>query len=78
MTSRLIGWKAIADFLGLSVSATKMLFHRSGVRLPKIGSQGRTSCVYLDKGQLFSHTIKSGIRALNPKSNRIPVSTRAN
>ncbi len=58
-----IGWKSIANYFGVSEWTVKNLFRRSGVKLPKIGTKGRTSPVYMIKGSILSATLKLGFEA---------------
>lgn len=58
-----VGWKAIAEDLGLSVWKAKMMFRRAGVQLPKLALRGRTSPVYMVRTQLLRVVLRLGIRA---------------
>lgn len=62
---KIIGWKAIAEYLGVSAWAVKKAFLRAGIKLPKIAGRGRTSPVYLVKGQLLSAVLRAGFNAPN-------------
>ncbi len=59
--NKIIGWKAIAEYLGMSEAGAKMMFRRAGVTLSKTGTNGRTSRVYLLKSQLFSNALSRGL-----------------
>lgn len=59
----IIGWKDIARFLGVSESTVKRAFRKAGIKLPKIGRKGRTSPVYLIRGNILSVTLKLGFQA---------------
>lgn len=43
---RIIGWKAIADALGLNVDAAKKRLHRAGLAFPKLYPEAANSPVY--------------------------------
>jgi len=59
----IIGWKAIADFFGVTEGRLKMTFRRAGVKLPKLGSKGKTSPVYIVRDSILSNTLKLGFQA---------------
>lgn len=59
----IIGWKAISTYLGVTEWKAKNAFRRAGIQLPKIGAKGRTSSVYLLRGNILSATLKLGFQA---------------
>jgi hypothetical protein len=49
---RIVGWKAIADALGIDVWTLKHALYRADLRLPKLKPDSRTSPVYTSRRTL--------------------------
>lgn len=52
MSDRIVGWKAIASELGISVYAAKHVFYRAGLRLAKLRPSSRNSDVWITRKAL--------------------------
>ena len=59
---QIVGWKAIAREIGVTVDRLRGWLRGAGIRLPKVG-RGRNAPVYLVWGEL-SLVIKNGVKAV--------------